>query len=96
MTTDFNLNKVATLQGVVVLNVNDLANALKPIYLPNETISVYVVKEGKEKDQGIGYLDDGTMIVVEEGRKFIGRKIEVVVTSALQTSAGRMIFTRPR
>jgi uncharacterized protein YacL len=96
LTTDFNLNKIATLQGVVVLNVNDLANALKPIYLPNELISVYVVKEGKEKDQGIGYLDDGTMVVVEEGRKFIGRKMDVVVTSALQTSAGRMIFTRPR
>jgi uncharacterized protein YacL len=96
LTTDFNLNKIASLQGVVVLNVNDLANALKPIYLPNETMGVYLVKEGKEKDQGIGYLDDGTMIVVEEGRKFIGRKIEVVVTSALQTSAGRMIFARPR
>ncbi|MEW6041807.1 MAG: PIN domain-containing protein, partial [Elusimicrobiota bacterium] len=96
ITTDFNLNKIATLQGIVVLNVNDLANALKPIYLPGEVMSVYVVKEGKEHDQGVGYLDDGTMVVVEEGRKFIGRKIEVAVTSALQTSAGRMIFTKPR
>lgn len=96
ITTDFNLNKIATLQGVVVLNINDLANALKPIYLPGEMMSVYVVKEGKEHDQGVGYLDDGTMVVVEEGRKFIGRKIEVAVTSALQTSAGRMIFTKPR
>ena len=96
LTTDFNLNKIATLQGVTVLNVNDLANALKPIYLPGETMIVYVVKEGKEHDQGVGYLDDGTMVVVEDGKKFIGRKMEVIVTSALQTSAGRMIFTRPR
>jgi len=96
LTTDFNLNKIASLQGITVLNVNDLANALKPIYLPGETMSVYVVKEGKERDQGVGYLDDGTMIVVEDGRKFIGRKIDVVVTSTLQTSAGRMIFTRSR
>jgi len=96
ITTDFNLNKIATLHGITVLNVNDLANALKPIYLPGEVMSVYVVKEGKEHDQGVGYLDDGTMVVVEEGRKYIGRKIEVAVTSALQTSAGRMIFTKPR
>jgi len=96
LTTDFNLNKIATLQGVTVLNVNDLPNALKPIYLPGETMIVYVVKEGKEHDQGVGYLDDGTMVVVEDGKKFIGRKMEVIVTSALQTSAGRMIFTRPR
>ncbi|MFN3966864.1 MAG: PIN/TRAM domain-containing protein [Endomicrobiia bacterium] len=96
LTTDFNLNKIASLQGVTVLNVNDLANALKPIYLPGETMSVYVVKEGKERDQGVGYLDDGTMVVVEDGRRFIGRKIDVVVTSTLQTSAGRMIFTRSR
>lgn len=96
LTTDFNLNKIASLQGITVLNINDLANALKPIYLPGETMHVFVVKEGKEKDQGVGYLDDGTMIVVEDGRKFIGRKIEVVVTSMLQTSAGRMIFSKPR
>ena len=95
LTTDYNLNKIATLQGITILNVNDLANALKPIYLPGETVYVYVVKEGKERDQGVGYLDDGTMVVVEDGRRFIGRKVDVVVTSALQTSAGRMIFTRP-
>lgn len=96
LTTDFNLNKIATIQGVTVLNINDLANSLKPIHLPGETMSVYVVKEGKEREQGIGYLDDGTMIVVEDGRKFIGRKLDVAVTSMLQTSAGRMIFARPR
>jgi uncharacterized protein YacL len=95
-TTDFNLNKIASLQGVTVLNINDLANALKPVVLPGESMSVFVVKEGKEKDQGIGYLDDGTMVVVEEGRRFIGRKVEASVTSILQTSAGRMIFTKSR
>jgi len=96
VTTDFNLNKVATIQGVVVLNVNDLANSLKPIYLPGENFSVFIVKEGKERDQGIAYLDDGTMIVVEEGRRFVGKKIDVIVTSMLQTSAGRLIFTKPK
>ncbi|OGS20928.1 MAG: hypothetical protein A2252_04350 [Elusimicrobia bacterium RIFOXYA2_FULL_39_19] len=96
LTTDFNLNKIASLQGVTVLNVNDLANSLKPIYLPGETMNMFVVKEGKEHDQGIGYLDDGTMIVIEDGRRYIGKKVDVIVTSALQTSAGRMIFTKPR
>jgi len=96
LTTDFNLNKIASLQDITVLNINDLANSLKPIYLPGETLSVYVVKEGKEYDQGVGYLDDGTMVVVEDARRLIGRKIEVVVTSMLQTSAGRLIFTRPK
>lgn len=96
LTTDFNLNKVATIEGVNVLNVNDLANVLKPIVLPGEPMSIFVVKEGKEKDQGIGYLDDGTMVVVEEGRRYIGKKIDVIVTSIIQTSAGRMIFTRPK
>lgn len=96
LTTDFNLNKIASLQGVIVLNVNDLANALKPIYLPGETMNVFVVKEGKEHDQGVGYLDDGTMIVIEDGRRYVGKKIDVIVTSSLQTSAGRMIFTKPR
>ncbi|HOW28466.1 MAG TPA: TRAM domain-containing protein [Elusimicrobiota bacterium] len=96
LTTDFNLNKVATLQGVTVLNINDLANALKPVVLPGEIMSIFVVKEGKEHDQGVGYLDDGTMVVVEDGRKFIGRKMDVTVTSILQTSAGRMIFTRTK
>jgi uncharacterized protein YacL len=95
-TTDFNLNKIAGIQGVTVLNVNDLANALKPVVLPGETMSIFVAKEGKEKDQGVGYLDDGTMVVVEEGRRLIGRKADVMVTSILQTSAGRMIFTKSR
>jgi uncharacterized protein YacL len=96
VTTDFNLNKVASLQGVRVLNVNDLANALKAVVLPGETMNVYVVKEGKEKDQGVAYLDDGTMVVVEEGRRLVGKKAEVMVSSILQTSAGRMIFTKAR
>jgi uncharacterized protein YacL len=96
ITTDFNLNKVASLQGVVVLNVNDLANALKPVVLPGETMNIFLVKEGKERDQGVGYLDDGTMVVVEEGRRQIGHRLNVTVTSILQTSAGRMIFTRLR
>jgi uncharacterized protein YacL len=96
LTTDFNLNKIASLQGVTVLNINDLANALKPVVLPGESMSVFVVKEGKERDQGVAYLDDGTMVVVEEGRRFMGQKINVSVTSILQTSAGRMIFTKAR
>jgi uncharacterized protein YacL len=94
LTTDFNLNKVASLQGVTVLNVNDLANALKPAVLPGEHMSIFIAKEGKEKEQGVGYLDDGTMVVVEEGRKLVGKKMDTIVTSVLQTSAGRMIFTR--
>ena len=96
VTTDFNLNKVASLQGIKVLNINDLANALKAVVLPGENMNVVVVKEGKEKDQGIAYLDDGTMVVVEEGRKLVGKRVEVCVSSILQTSAGRMIFTRLR
>jgi len=96
LTTDFNLNKVASLQGVTVLNVNDLANALKPAVLPGENMIVFIAKEGKEKEQGVGYLDDGTMVIVEEGRRLVGKKVEAVVTSVLQTSAGRMIFTRIR
>jgi uncharacterized protein YacL len=95
-TTDFNLNKIASLQGVTVLNINDLASALKPVVLPGEAMSVFVLKEGKERDQGVGYLDDGTMVVVEDGRRHIGRKLDVTVTSILQTSAGRMIFTRAK
>ena len=95
LTTDFNLNKVASLQGVVVLNINDLSNALKPVYLPGETMPIFVVKEGKENHQGVGYLDDGTMVVVEEGRRLVGKRGEVIVTSILQTSSGRMIFTKP-
>jgi len=96
VTNDFNLNKVCELQGVAVLNINDLANAVKPVVLPGEEIAVQVIKDGKETGQGIGYLDDGTMIVVEGGREFIGSRIEVLVTSVLQTSAGRMIFAKPK
>jgi uncharacterized protein YacL len=92
MTNDFNLNKIAELQGVRVLNINELANSLKPVVLPGESISVSVIKEGKEPGQGVGYLDDGTMVVVEGGRKSIGHEVETTVTSILQTPAGRMIF----
>jgi len=95
ITTDFNLNKVGVLQGITVLNINDLSNALKPVYLPGETMPIFVVKEGKEHNQGVGYLDDGTMVVVEEGRKLLGKRHDVIVTSILQTSSGRMIFTKP-
>ncbi len=96
VTNDFNLNKVCDLQGVPVLNINDLANAVKPIVLPGEELHVQVIKDGKEHNQGIAYLDDGTMIVVEGGREYIGKYLEVIVTSVLQTSAGRMIFAKPK
>lgn len=96
VTTDFNLNKIASLQGIRVLNINDLANALKAVVLPGEVMHVFIVKEGKERDQGVAYLDDGTMVVVEDGRRLVGKKAEVHVTSILQTSAGRMIFTKPK
>ncbi|SEU30518.1 PIN/TRAM domain-containing protein [Paenibacillus sp. NFR01] len=96
VTNDFNLNKVCELQGVSVLNINDLANAVKPVVLPGEEIIVQVIKDGKEHGQGVAYLDDGTMIVVEGGRDFIGSTMEVLVTSVLQTSAGRMIFAKPK
>lgn len=96
VTNDFNLNKVCELQGVSVLNINDLANAVKPVVLPGEEILVQVIKDGKEHGQGVAYLDDGTMIVVEGGREFIGTTMEVLVTSVLQTSAGRMIFAKPK
>jgi len=96
VTTDFNLNKVAELQGVRVLNVNELAQALRPIHLPGEELAVHIMKDGKEAGQGIGYLEDGTMVVVEGGKKLIGETSEVVVTSVLQTVAGRMIFARPK
>jgi uncharacterized protein YacL len=92
MTNDFNLNKVAELQGARVLNINELANSLKPVKLPGESLEVNLIREGKEPNQGVGYLDDGTMVVVEGGKKFIGRDVEAVVTSVLQTPAGRMIF----
>jgi uncharacterized protein YacL len=96
ITNDLNLNKVAELQGVRVLNINDLANAVKPVVLPGEVMKIYLVKEGKEFGQAIAYLDDGTMIVVDNARKSIGKNVEVSVTSVLQTSAGRMIFGKLR
>lgn len=95
VTNDYNLNKVAHLQQVEVLNVNDLAQALRPAYLPGDSLNLKVLKEGKEPSQGVGYLEDGTMVVVEEGRSYVGKHLYVTVTSALQTSAGRMIFARP-
>ncbi|MEK6682628.1 MAG: TRAM domain-containing protein [Nitrospirota bacterium] len=94
ITNDMNLNKIAELQGVNVLNINELCNALKTIVLPGETMKVFILKEGKESGQGVAYLDDGTMIVVDEARRHIGKNVEVVVTSVLQTTAGRMIFTK--
>ena len=94
MTNDFNLNKVARVQGIKVLNLNELANVLKPALIAGEWIRVQVMKEGKEVQQGVAYLDDGTMIVVEDGRPYVGQEVEVMVTSILQTSAGRMIFAR--
>lgn len=96
VTNDFNLNKVAQLQDVKVLNINELSNAVKPVVLPGEEMTVQIIKDGKESGQGIAYLDDGTMIVVEGGRKFYNKTICVVVTSVLQTSAGKMIFARPK
>jgi len=92
ITNDFNLNKVAQLQGVDVLNINELANALKPIVLPGETMKVFILKEGKEYNQGVAYLDDGTMVVVDNARKLIGKNVDIAVTSVLQTTAGKMIF----
>lgn len=95
LTNDYNLNKVAEVQSIRVLNINDLANAVKPIVLPGEEMVVQIIKDGKEAGQGLAYLDDGTMIVVESGKRYIGKTIEVLVTSVLQTSAGRMIFAKP-
>ena len=96
VTNDYNLNKVAEFQGVPVLNINELANAVKPVVLPGEEMFVQVIKDGKESGQGLAYLDDGTMIVVEDGKKYIGQDIDVLVTSVLQTAAGRMIFAKPK
>nr|WP_221437276.1 PIN/TRAM domain-containing protein [Gracilibacillus halotolerans] len=96
VTNDFNLNKVCEFQHVQVLNINDLANAVKPVVLPGEELHVQVIKDGKEQNQGVAYLDDGTMIVVEEGKTYMGKTIEVIITSVLQTSAGRMIFAKPK
>lgn len=92
VTNDFNLNKVAQVRGVPVLNINDLANSLRPVVLPGEKMRVLVMKEGKEFDQGVGYLDDGTMVVVDHARRLIGRSVEIAVTSVLQTASGKMIF----
>ncbi len=96
ITNDFNLNKVCELQGVSVLNINELANAVKPVLLPGEEMAAQIIKDGKEAGQGVAYLDDGTMIVVEGGRRHIGETIDVLVTSVLQTAAGRMIFAKPK
>jgi uncharacterized protein YacL len=94
VTNDFNLNKIAQLRGVDVLNINELANSLKPVVLPGELMTVFIIKEGKEPNQGVAYLDDGTMVVVDNARSRIGRNLDIVVTSVLQTTAGRMIFGR--
>jgi uncharacterized protein YacL len=94
VTNDFNLNKVAQLHGVTVLNINELANALKPVVLPGESMRVFILKEGKEYNQGVAYLDDGTMVVVDNARKMIGKNADIAVTSVLQTTAGKMIFGR--
>ncbi len=95
LTNDYNLNRIAELQGVPILNVNELANAVKSVVLPGETLIVHIIQEGKELNQGVGYLDDGTMVVVENGNKYLNQEITVLVTKVLQTAAGRMIFARP-
>jgi uncharacterized protein YacL len=94
VTNDFNLNKVAQLHKVEVLNINDLANALRPVVLPGETMRVFILKEGKEANQGVAYLDDGTMVVVDNARRMISKTVDIGVTSVLQTAAGKMIFGR--
>jgi len=95
LTNDYNLNRVAELQGVSVLNINELANAVKAILIPGETLEMKIIQEGKEYGQGVGYMEDGTMVVVENGQKFIGKTIKISVTKVLQTAAGRMIFAKP-
>ena len=95
LTNDYNLNRVAELQGVTILNINELANAVKSVVLPGETMGIQVIQEGKEMNQGVGYMDDGTMVVIENGNKYIGQTKAVTVTKVLQTAAGRMIFARP-
>ena len=95
MTNDFNLNRVAELQGVTVLNINELANSLKAVFLPGEVMDIHVVMEGREADQGVGYLEDGTMVVVEDGKRYIDRTIPVLVTRYIVTNAGRMYFAQP-
>ncbi len=94
LTVDFNLNRVAGIQGIKVLNINELSNAIKPVVFPGEQMQIKLIKEGKEHNQAVGYLEDGTMVVVEDARRNIGQDVKVVVTSVLQTQAGRMIFTR--
>lgn len=94
LTVDFNLNRIASLQGITVLNINELTNALKPVVLPGEEMEIKLIKEGKEHNQAVGYLDDGTMVVVEDARRFIGQELKVIVTSVLQTQAGKMIFAK--
>jgi len=95
LTNDYNLNRVAELQGVTVLNINELANAVKSVLIPGEVMTVEVIQEGREMGQGVAYMDDGTMVVVENGRDYMDRTIPVIVTKVLQTAAGRMIFARP-
>jgi uncharacterized protein YacL len=95
VTNDYNLNRVAELQGVVILNINELANAVKSVVLPGETMHIQIIQEGKEINQGVGYMDDGTMVVIENGNRYIGQRKSVNVTKVLQTAAGRMIFARP-
>jgi uncharacterized protein YacL len=95
LTNDYNLNRVAEIQGVTILNINELANAVKAVYLPGETLTLRVIQEGREHGQGIGYLDDGTMVVVQDGNEYIGEEVSTVVTKVLQTAAGRMIFSKP-
>ena len=94
ITNDFNLNKVAALKGIQVLNINDLANAVKPILIPGEEFQLLIIKKGKENNQGVGYLDDGTMIIVENGEDYVGQEVPLVVTSVMQTSAGRLVFAK--
>lgn len=96
VTTDYNLNRFGGISGIMVLNVNDLANAMKPVVLPGAVLRVQLLREGKEPGQGVGFLEDGTMVVVDQGRRLVGQEVAVVVTSALQTSAGRMVFGQPR
>jgi len=95
LTNDYNLNRIAELQGVMVLNVNELANAVKTVLLPGESLLIRVIQEGKEAGQGVGYMDDGTMVVVESGHQHMGEEVAVNVTKVLQTAAGRMIFAKP-
>lgn len=95
LTNDYNLNRIAELQGVTILNVNELANAVKSVLLPGENLQIRVIQDGKEQNQGVGYMDDGTMVVIESGREYMNQEIQVVVTKVLQTAAGRMIFARP-